>query len=361
MLPPLIDPAPALSPMQRRRAARTVALPGFGELAQRRLAAARVLVIGAGGLGSPALQYLAGAGVGSLGIVDFDVVDLSNLQRQVIHRSADVGELKTASAARALHALDPDLEVHEHPVRLTNRNALQIFSGYDLIVDGSDNFATRYLANDAAAILRRPYVWGSVLRYDAQVTVFWEGAPDGRSLDYRDLLPVPPAPGEILSCSEAGVLGSVCGTIGAMMATEAVKLITGTGNPLLGRVQNLDALTGEWREFQLRRDPARTPVTELVDYDAFCGVPRVDLLLEIDDAPLGWTLIDVREPFEHELDHLLGDQLLPLDELLKNPSAVAGPVVVYCATGARSGRAVSALRAVGIEALSLRGGLAARR
>lgn len=362
-LPPLVEPIAELSAAQRERAARTVRLPGFGLEGQRRLAAARVLVIGAGGLGSPVLQYLAAAGVGVIGIVDFDTVDSSNLQRQVIHTSASIGELKTASAARAIHALDPGVTVVEHPVRFDGANALDLLAGYDLVVDGSDTFETRYLANDAAAILRMPYVWGSVLRFDGQVTVFWEGAPDGRSLDYRDLHPSPPAPGEVLSCSEAGVLGTVCATIGAMMATEAIKLVTGVGEPLLGRVQTLDALAGDWRELRLRRRPDRAPVTELIDYDEFCGrAPGDARSIEVGDLSAfpPHALIDVRESWEHERAHLPGDRLIPLAELLAAPErAGTGPVVVYCETGARSARAAAALTAAGIPAVSLAGGIRA--
>ena len=348
-----------LTPEQLERGARTIALPGIGIGGQSRLRAARVLVIGAGGLGSPVLQYLAAAGVGTIGIVDFDVVDLSNLQRQVIHAGSSVGEPKTLSVARAIAALDPSIATVQHATTLTSDNALAIFADYDLIVDGSDNFATRYLANDAAAILHKPYVWGSVLRFDGQVTVFWEH-PGGESLDYRDLHPTPPDPAQVLSCSEAGVLGSVCGTIGSMMATEAIKLISGVGEPLLGRVQILDALAATWREVRLRRSPTRIPVTELIDYQAFCGVPRFDPRLEVEEVPDGWHLVDVREPYEHKHRHLDGDTLLPLGQLLADPSAVEGPVVVYCASGTRSNRAAQALRAAGIEAMSLRGGIGAR-
>jgi molybdopterin/thiamine biosynthesis adenylyltransferase/rhodanese-related sulfurtransferase len=365
-LPPLVEPAAALDGESRERFARTIALPGIGEEGQRRIAAARVLVLGAGGLGSPVLQYLAAAGVGVIGIVDFDTVDLSNLQRQVIHQTASIGELKTTSAARAIAALNPAVVVVEHVVQLDRDNALSIFGDYDLIVDGTDNFATRYLANDAAALLGKPYVWGSVLRFDGQVTVFWEGAPDGRSLDYRDLHPVPPGPEQVLSCAEAGVLGSVCATIGAMMATEVIKLVTGIGEPLLGRVQNLDALAGDWREFAVRRSPDRVPVRELIDYELFCGLPAADAASEITPDELASRgsrpLIDVREPYEHERDHIEGDVLVPLAALLDNPHVVgSGPVVVYCATGSRSARAAAALRSVGIGAVSLRGGIEAWR
>ena len=339
-------------------------LPGFGLSGQRRLAAAKVLVIGAGGLGSPVLQYLAAAGVGTIGLVDFDVVDLSNLQRQVIHRTASIGEPKTASAARAIAELNPLVTVVEHAVRLDTGNAMELFSGYDLVVDGSDNFSTRYLANDAAAILGKPYVWGSVFRFDGQVTVFWESAPDGRSLDYRDLHPVPPAPGEVLSCDEAGVLGAICASIGSMMATEAIKLITGIGEPLLGRIQVLDALAGDWRQVDVVRAADRVPVTKLIDYDAFCGVqapaagPAVTAGELVARGATG--LIDVREPFEHEIVHIPGDRLVPLAELLADPARVGdGPVVVYCKTGIRSERAAGALRDAGIDAVSLRGGIEA--
>jgi sulfur-carrier protein adenylyltransferase/sulfurtransferase len=354
---PLVEPGPALTPEQLERGARNIALPELGVDGQRRLRAARVVVVGAGGLGSPVLQYLAAAGVGTIGIVDFDDVDLSNLQRQVIHAGATVGEPKTRSATRAIAALDPTIAVIEHRLTLSPDNALDLFADYDLIVDGSDNFATRYLANDAAALLRKPYVWGSVLRFDGQVTVFWEGAPDGRSLDYRDLHPLPPAPGDVLSCAEAGVLGSLCGTIGSVMATEAIKLITGIGEPLVGRVQNLDVLAADWTQFTLKRSPIRIPVTGLADYEAFCGVPQLDAGLEIEDVPDGWHLVDVREPYEHERRHLAGDTLIPLGRLLANPAAITGPVVVYCATGIRSNRAAQALVTAGIDARSLRGGI----
>ena len=357
---PLIDPIGVLSAEQLERGARTISLPGIGMDGQRRLRAARVLVVGAGGLGSPVLQYLAAAGVGTLGIVDFDSVDLSNLQRQVIHAGARLGEPKTLSAARAIAALDSSIATVQHETTLTADNALALFADYDLIVDGSDNFATRYLANDAAAILRKPYVWGSVLRFDGQVTVFWEGAPDGRAVDYRDLHPVPPEPGDVLSCSEAGVLGSVCGTVGSMMGTEVIKLVTGIGDPLLGRIQLLDALSGQWQEIALRRSPTRRPVTELIDYEAFCGMPSFDARLEVDEVASGWNLIDVREPYEHEHRHLDGDKLVPLGALLADPTLVEGPVVVYCASGVRSNRAAQALVAAGIEARSLRGGIAQR-
>ncbi len=362
-LSPLVGAGAELDPRRIDRVSRNLMLPGIGSIGQRRLAAARVLVIGAGGLGSPVIQYLAAAGVGTIGIVDFDTVDVSNLQRQVIHRSASVGEAKTASAARAVAELDASIVVRQHPVRLDRDNALDLFDDYDLVVDGSDNFATRYLANDAAALRRMPYVWGSVLRFDGQVTVFWEGAPDAASLDYRDLHPLPPAPGEVLSCDEAGVLGAVCGVIGSLMATEAVKLITGTGHPLLGRVLNYDALAGDWRELRVTRRHDRSPVSGLMDYEEFCGVPTgsshtvtAAALLAMTDA----DVVDVREPHERELRHIPSDRPVPLRDVLADPATLGrGPVVVYCETGARSGRAVDVLRAAGVDAVSLAGGIRA--
>lgn len=380
-LPPLVEPV-ALTPEQVQRGSRHVMLPGMGLDGLGRLANSRVLVIGAGGLGSPVLHYLSAAGVGTIGIVDFDRVDLSNLQRQVIHRTSSVGQLKTDSAAVAITAIDPSIRVVQHPIRLEAGNALDLFAGYDLVLDGSDNFATRYLANDTAVLCGIPYVWGSVLRFDGQVTVFWDAAPGGVGLDYRDLHPTPPAPGDVLSCDGAGVLGAVCGVIGSMMAAEAVKLLTGVGEPLLGRVQTLDGLTGRWRESAVRRSPSRVPVSALIDYEAFCGTgaggtggtggtggagssgsarpadgsdeePTVGPHeLELAD------LIDVREPFEREIVRIGGDRAIGLEDLLDDPHLAGdGPVVIYCKTGARSARVARALRAAGIEAVSLRGGV----
>lgn len=357
-LPPLVAPVETLSSQQVSRGSRHLMLPGFGLDGQRRLAAARVLVIGAGGLGSPVLQYLAAAGVGTIGIVDFDTVDLSNLQRQVIHRTSAIGMSKTQSAAATIADLNPLVDVVCHDLRLGSDNALEVFAGYDLVVDGSDNFATRYLANDAAALLRLPYVWGSVFRFDGQVTVFWEGAPDGRSVDYRDLHPVPPAPGEVLSCDEAGVLGAVCSSIGSMMATEAIKLITGIGEPLLGRVQVFDALAGTWREVRVRRGAERMPVSALIDYDAFCGVPDSSFAILPSEVAGFARVLDVREAFERELVHIPGDRHVPLAEVLADPDSIGiGAVAVYCKTGIRSARAAQALRDVGIEAVSVSGGI----
>lgn len=388
---PLVSPGAPLDGERLARASRTIILPGIDVDGQRRISHARVLVIGAGGLGSPVLQYLAAAGVGVIGIVDFDVVDLSNLQRQVIHQTASLGEAKTSSAARAINALDPGLRIVEHSLRLDSSNALQVFGAYDLVIDGSDNFATRYLCNDTAALLGMPYVWGSVLRFDGQVTVFWEGAPDGRAVDYRDVHPVPPAAGEVLSCDEAGVLGAVCGVIGSMMAVEALKLITGVGTVLLGRIVTFDALAGDWRESRVVRAPGRMPVRELIDYEQFCGAapsagPGGDLVgvsaadsVEESAAPARETItatqlarlaasdsapaiLDVREPFEREIVSIPGSVLVPLARLLEDPDAFPHEfegrgVIVYCKSGARSAQAAVSLRDRGIDAVSLSGGI----
>ncbi|WP_150308142.1 molybdopterin-synthase adenylyltransferase MoeB [Planctomonas psychrotolerans] len=378
-LPPLVEPSPELSGDDAERYSRQVMLPGMGTLGQRRLRNARVLVIGAGGLGSPVLQYLAAAGIGTLGIVDFDQVDLSNLQRQVIHGLADVGGSKTASAERSIDALNPGVRVVRHEERLTSRNAGRLFAGYDLVVDGTDNFPTRYLANDAAALAGIPYVWGSVYRFDGQVSVFWDAAPDGRGLDFRDLFPEPPAPGTVLSCAEAGVFGAVCASVGAVLATEVIKLVTGVGEPLLGRVLVIDALDGSRDEIPLRRRADRTPVSELIDYDAFCGIDTgpLDRAPSITAAELrsrlaardagrdDFVLLDVRERVEHDLDAIAGDVLMPQADVMSRPDAVPlgatpgvpAPVIVYCRSGMRSAVVTEALRASGRTATYLRGGI----
>jgi molybdopterin/thiamine biosynthesis adenylyltransferase/rhodanese-related sulfurtransferase len=268
-LPPLVEPGPPLSVDQIRRYSRHLILPDVGMTGQRRLANARVLVIGAGGLGSPALMYLAAAGVGTLGVVDADVVDETNLQRQVIHGQSDVGRQKVDSAADRLREVNPHVTVRTHAVRLDSSNALDILGRYDLVLDGTDNFATRYLVNDACTLLGIPEVWGSIFRFDGQVSVFW--AEHGPT--YRDLFADPPPPGAVPSCAEGGVLGALCAAIGSVMATETIKLICGIGTPLVGRLLVFDALDLSWREVSLRRNPDLEPVTGLVDYEAFCGLP----------------------------------------------------------------------------------------
>src|SRR5580692_9288958 len=275
-LPPLVEPAADLSVDEVRRYSRHLIIPEIGMTGQKRLKNAKVLVVGAGGLGSPALLYLAAAGVGTLGIVDFDTVDESNLQRQIIHGVSDIGRSKAQSARDSIAEVNPLVNVRLHEVRLEPDNAVDLFKQYDLILDGTDNFATRYLVNDAAALARKPYVWGSIYRFEGQVSVFWEDAPDGRGLNYRDLYPEAPPPGMVPSCAEGGVLGVLCASIASVMGTEAIKLITGIGEPLLGRLMVYDALEMSYRTIKIRKDPETPKITELIDYDDFCGVVSED-------------------------------------------------------------------------------------
>ncbi len=314
-LPPLVEPAPDLSIDEVRRYSRHLIIPDVGMDGQKRLKNAKVLAVGAGGLGSPVLMYLAAAGVGTLGIVEFDTVDESNLQRQIIHGASDVGRSKAESARDSIKEINPLIDVRLHETRLDSSNVLEIFADYDLIVDGTDNFATRYLVNDACVLLDKPYVWGSIYRFDGQVSVFWnEHGPN-----YRDLYPVPPPPGMVPSCAEGGVLGVLCATIGAIQATEAVKLITGIGETLLGRLMVYDALEMTFRTIKVRKDPEGEPITELIDYEAFCGVVSVeaqeaaagstitvDELKDMMDAGKDFELIDVREPNEYEIVSIPG-------------------------------------------------------
>ncbi len=374
-LPPLVEPGPALSARDRARFHRHTILPQLGEDGQRRLRNARVLVIGAGGLGAPTLMYLTAAGVGTVGIVDFDVVEESNLHRQVIHGEQDVGRRKIDSAGDSMRAIDSQVRVRLHPEPLDVSNAVQLFGEYDLILDGTDNFATRYLVNDAAALARRPYVWGSIFRFAGQVSVFWEDAPDGRGVNYRDLYPEPPAPGTVPSCAEGGVLGVLCAAVGSIMATEAVKLITGMGRPLLGRLLTYDALEMTHRTIGIRKDPAAPPITGLVDYAALCGTPAgpdvpeesVDRLAEFlaaGESTPGFELVDVREPGEWEIAHIPGARLVPLGEFggaHGDPLADLPPdrpVIVYCKAGGRSAQAAALLLDAGhTDVRSLTGGI----
>ena len=354
-LRPLVEPAAGLTGPERRRYARHLTLPGIGEEGQRRLKAARVLVVGAGGLGSPALQYLAASGVGTIGIVDDDVVDETNLQRQVVHGSADVGRPKVESAADAVARLAPFVTVRTHPVRLDATTAPAILADYDLVLDGADNFATRYVVSDACALAGLPCVWGSILRFEGRVSVFWAG----HGPTYRDLHPDPPAPGEVPSCADGGVLGMLPATIGAVMVTEAVKLITGTGDPLLGRVLLHDALAMTWREIGLAVDPDAPPVTAIETPETACAIEpeahEVVTAAELADRLTrgeGSTphLIDVREAWEREEVAIPGSVHVPLAELLDRgadalPREVRGAeVVLYCRSGGRSAQALAALR-----------------
>ena len=374
-LDPLVEPAADLTPDEVERYSRHLIIPEIGALGQRRLKNAKVLVIGAGGLGAPALLYLAAAGVGTIGIIDDDVVDLSNLQRQVIHGVHDVGRPKIESARDAIAELNPLVEVRLHNVRLDASNALELFSGYDLVLDGADNFATRYLVNDAAAILGKPYVWGSIFRFDGQVSVFWEK----HGPTYRDLYPEAPPAGSVPSCGEGGVFGMLCAAVGSLMVTEAVKLITGVGRSLLGRVALFDALGGSWREIRVSKDPAAGPITELTDYEAFCGIaPAVQAdtehtvtatqlatMLASRNAGLkDFELVDVREAGEHDIVRIDGARLIPQGRILAGEAWDELPqdrdIVFHCKAGTRSANVLAAAREAGYQRVShLDGGILA--
>ncbi|MEV6770406.1 adenylyltransferase/sulfurtransferase MoeZ [Nocardia sp. NPDC051030] len=376
-LPPLVEPAAELTKDEVARYSRHLIIPDLGVIGQKRLKNARVLVIGAGGLGSPALLYLAAAGVGTLGIVEFDEVDASNLQRQIIHGESDIGRSKADSARDSILEINSGITVELHKIRLEPDNAIELFSRYDLIVDGTDNFATRYLVNDAAVLAGKPYVWGSIYRFEGQVSVFWEDAPDNRGLNYRDLYPEAPPPGMVPSCAEGGVLGVLCASIGSIMVTEAIKLLTGMGDPLLGRLMVYDALDMTYRTIKLRRDPAREPITELIDYDAFCGVVSEEgmaaaagstitarELKEMLDAGKDVAIIDVREPVEWDIVRIDGATLIPKDRILTGEALAElpqnRPIVLHCKTGIRSAEALAALKNAGFsDATHLQGGIIA--
>ncbi|MBU4335160.1 MAG: ThiF family adenylyltransferase [Actinobacteria bacterium] len=361
---PLVDPGPELSATQTARYARHLLLAGFGAPAQRRLAASRVLVVGAGGLGSPVLTYLAAAGVGTIGVVDDDLVDASNLQRQTVHTVDDIGRPKTDSARESIARINPLVSVETYPFRLVADNAVDLIGRFDLVVDGADNFPTRYLVSDACRLTGRPHVWGSVLGFDGQVSAFWSDPPPelGPGVTLRDVFPTPPPAGAVPSCAVAGVLGVVCGSVGSAMATEAVKLITGVGTPALGRVLVLDALAGQWREVPVAPDPTAGPVDTFGDLDG-CTVPPTGPQLgaraavtapELSELLAGGTgidLVDVRETGEHALVAIPGSRLIPLAALLDG-SAVGAlrddvPVILYCRSGQRSAQALSAVHARG--------------
>ncbi|WP_328405284.1 adenylyltransferase/sulfurtransferase MoeZ [Nocardia sp. NBC_00403] len=376
-LPPLVEPAAELTRDEVARYSRHLIIPDLGVDGQKRLKNAKVLVIGAGGLGSPALLYLAAAGVGTLGIVEFDEVDASNLQRQIIHGESDIGRPKADSARDSILEINSGIDVRLHKIRLEPENAVELFADYDLIVDGTDNFATRYLVNDAAVLAGKPYVWGSIYRFEGQVSVFWEDAPDGRGINYRDLYPEAPPPGMVPSCAEGGVLGVLCASIGSVMVTEAIKLITGIGEPLLGRLMVYDALDMNYRTIKLRRDPERQPITELIDYEAFCGVVSEEGMVaaagstitarelkELIDAGKEIELIDVREPVEWDIVHIDGATLIPKDRILSGDALSElpqnRPIVLHCKTGVRSAEALAALKRAGFaDATHLQGGVIA--
>ena len=401
---PLVEPADELTADEIHRYSRHLLLPDLGSAGQRRLKNAAVLVIGAGGLGSPVLMYLAAAGVGTIGIVDDDLVEESNLQRQVIHGQGDLGRPKVDSAAEAIHELNPGVRVIRHQLRLDSSNALAVIGEYQLVLDGTDNFATRYLVNDACAVLGVPLVWGSIFQFDGQVSVFWsaprpgpEGTPVPEPVTYRDLHPVPPPAGSVPSCAEGGVLGVVCAAIGSVMATEAVKLICGIGDPLLGRLMIFDALGMSWRTIRVRPIPGAAPITALLDdYPAFCGLGSLDPTpsfgssFEVSTAKDGdatitvreladrlarrergeddFVLVDVREPAEREINTIPGAVSIPLGRLraggagpaLTAAGAGTSPVVLHCKSGGRSAEALALVRQAGFsDAVHVTGGVLA--
>ena len=369
---------PALSNEEVARYSRHLIMPEVGMDGQLKLKAASVLCIGAGGLGSPVAMYLAAAGVGRLGIVDFDVVDYSNLQRQVIHGTPDVGRSKLDSARDTLNAINPEVHIETHEVALSSSNALDVLGGYDVIVDGTDNFPTRYLVNDACVILGIPNAYGSIFRFEGQASVF--AAKDGPC--YRCLYPEPPPPGLVPSCAEGGVLGILPGVVGTIQATEAVKLIMGVGEPLIGRFLVYDALRMRFRELKLRKDPDcpvcgdNPTVTELIDYEQFCGITPAAPVPEpatgdADDATVeqlkarldgrdGVFILDVREPQEYQICAIPGSTLIPLGDLPSRLHELAGrgEMIVHCKSGVRSAKAVKLLREAGFaQARNLKGGI----
>ncbi|HMM94178.1 molybdopterin-synthase adenylyltransferase MoeB [Phycicoccus sp.] len=379
--PPLVPPGPELTAAERTRFARHLLLPDLGVDGQRRLRNARVLVVGAGGLGSPALLYLAAAGVGTIGVVDDDVVEATNLQRQVVHGVADVGRAKVDSAAEAVVAVSPDTVVVRHAVRLDAGSAMEVVADYDLVLDGADNFPTRYLVGDACARLGIPHVWGSVFRFDGQVSVWWAG--EGPC--YACVFPAQPPAGAVPSCAVGGVLGAVCASVGSVMATEAVKIVTGVGDVLVGRLLVHDALRQSWDTVPVRRDPgcrvcgagadATRPLGWATEREDACTatVPESAARPEVSVVELAgmlsaraagradFVLLDVREPGERDVAEIPGSVLLPVGEVRAGavvPGA-AGRVVVHCKSGGRSAEAVDLLRARGVDAWDVPGGILA--
>ena len=382
-LPPLVEPADSLSVDEVRRYSRHLIIPDVGMTGQKRLTNAKVLCVGAGGLGSPALMYLAAAGVGTLGIVEFDTVDESNLQRQIIHGQSDIGRPKAESARDSVLEINPYVTVNLHTSRLDSSNVFELFAQYDLIVDGTDNFATRYLVNDACVLLGKPYVWGSIYRFDGQASVFWaEYGPC-----YRCLYPEPPPPGMVPSCAEGGVLGVLCASIGSIQVTEAIKLLTGIGDTLLGRLMVYDALEMTYRQVKIRKDPncavcgEHATVTELIDYEAFCGtisdeaaeaardstisVHELKRMLDAREAgEEDFVLIDVREPGEYEIVSIEGAILIPKGEFLDGSALEKLPndrrIVLHCKVGGRSAEALAVVKGAGYaDAIHVGGGILA--
>ena len=377
ILPALVEPGPALSIDEVRRYSRHMIIPDVGMTGQKRLMNAKVLCVGAGGLGSPTLMYLAAAGVGTLGIVEFDTVDESNLQRQIIHGQSDIGRSKAVSARESVLEINPHVTVNLHEERLDSSNVMDLFAQYDLIVDGTDNFATRYLVNDACVLLGKPYVWGSIYRFEGQVSVFW----DEYGPNYRDLYPEPPPPGMVPSCAEGGVLGVLCASIGSIMGTEAIKLVTGVGDTLLGRLMIYDALEMSYRTVRIRKHPQTVEVTGLIDYDYFCGtvsdesaeaakdstISVKDLALMLEQRDRGerdFLLVDVREPNEWDIVNIPGAVLVPKGQFLSGDALADLPqdkqVVLHCKIGGRSAEVLALVKAAGFaDAVHVGGGVVA--
>jgi adenylyltransferase/sulfurtransferase len=378
--PPLVSPGPALTVEEVRRYSRHLIIPDVAMAGQQRLMNAKVLCVGAGGLGSPALMYLAAAGVGTLGIVEFDTVDESNLQRQIIHGQSDIGKSKAKSAQEKIAEINPYVNVILHETRLDNSNVMEIFSQYDIIVDGTDNFATRYLVNDACVLLKKPYVWGSIYRFDGQASVFWaEYGPC-----YRCLYPEPPPPGMVPSCAEGGVLGVLCATIGSIQSTEAIKALTGVGEPLIGSLMVYDALEMSFRKIKVRKDPAcpicsdtPTQTALLPDYEAFCGtlseaaqeastgstITVKELAAKI-EAHGDYYLVDVREPSEFEIVRIPTSHLIPkqgfLDGSVLSQLPQDKPIILHCKSGVRSAECLAILKNAGFaDASHVSGGVIA--
>jgi adenylyltransferase/sulfurtransferase len=373
---------PTLSQDEIKRYSRHLIMPEVGMDGQRRIKAGSVLCIGAGGLGSPAAMYLAAAGIGRIGIVDFDVVDFSNLQRQILHTTPDVGISKLESAKNTIQALNPHVQVDTYETLLSSENALDLFKEYDVILDGTDNFPTRYLVNDACVLTGKPNAYGSIFRFEGQASVF--ATKDGPC--YRCLYPEPPPPGLVPSCAEGGVLGVLPGMIGIIQATETIKLITGIGDPLIGRFVIYDALKMRFRELKLRKDPdcpvcgTHPTVTKLIDYEQFCGIrpePTAEQLAEagvndwettpVDvkkklDAGENLFILDVREPNEYQINRIAGSTLIPLGELPRRYQELPRdrPIVTQCKSGARSAKAMDFLKSVGFtDVKNLKGGILA--
>lgn len=370
--------AAALSPQEVQRYSRHLIMPEVGVEGQKRLKAASILLIGAGGLGSPLGLYLAAAGVGRLGLVDFDVVDFSNLQRQIIHGTPDVGRPKLQSARDRLQAINPEVRLDLYESHITRQNALELLRPYDLVIDGTDNFPTRYLVNDACVLLGKPNIYGSIFRFDGQASVF----VPGEGPCYRCLYPEPPPPGEVPSCAEGGVLGILPGIIGCIQATEAIKLLLGQGSPLVGRLLLYDALQMSFREFKIRRNPKcpicgdKPTITQLIDYEQFCGVrgqetpPPAPVGGEISVQELKQRLdrgdkvfiLDVRNPPEYQICKLAGSTLLPLPDLPMRVKELdpEQEMIVHCKSGMRSAKAIAFLKEQGFTRLrNLTGGIMA--